>query len=310
MKRYISSLVILFVVTGSLVPVPVSASVRGIILRRVIQKAGCESAEHEAKRGAVKVMRHEIMHHSGTLVKKYGDDVIKVVKGPFGHDILKATAKHGDEVMKIAVQVSPKARGVLAERTAEMLVMVRRHGVVALEAEAKAPRAGGRLFNLFDRKAATKIAGEAPPSDIYKLVKAAEKTNSKYRREYIARGYKKEGRVFLDKLRPGHIVAGGFAVGIVDFFHGASAPLRAIAGRIEQDKDFAGSSVTKFVVAGAIVVALILIFVFPVFRKIKYLVVKVFRFAKYLVHKIIQLMRRVTAFAAEKFGLHLSFGAR
>ncbi|HOU56261.1 MAG TPA: hypothetical protein PLZ82_05025 [Smithellaceae bacterium] len=211
MKKYSVLLIIaLQIISTATVFGSVGGKITQEIIERTIQKAAKTSGREIVELGAQKQARETLER----LVKTHGDEVLKVVDDA-GLELLQSVPKYGDEVVEMAMKVSPKARRALARNIPEMLPLARRVGVEALELEAKTPGLSTRVFNVFGDDAAKIIAKDVPTEDIPKLLKYGEMADSEKTRKLLLETYKKGGKRFLDNIPPNLVMASGLTAAII-----------------------------------------------------------------------------------------------
>jgi hypothetical protein len=108
------------------------------------RKSGREIAEASAREAAERVLERSVVRFGGKALVAAGDG---------GLELIEATAKYGDDVMRFAVDASPAARRVLALSAEEILPLARRLGPEAIELEARAPGVTGKVFATFGEDA-------------------------------------------------------------------------------------------------------------------------------------------------------------
>lgn len=186
-------------------------------LELAMQKSGREAAKKTALEGAEQTLTRS--------AAKFGNKALSAA-GDGGLELIEATAKHGDDVMKFAVDASPAARRVLALNTDRLLPLARRVGSEALEIEAKAPGLAGDVFSVFGDDAGKIIARSVPSEDIPRLLKYAEKADSSAARKLLLESYQKEGKMIFERITPGQIVAGGLTASMLYGTHRSTDIIR------------------------------------------------------------------------------------
>jgi hypothetical protein len=242
-----------------LLALPVMGGVRskitGEIIEEVVERAARRSGRKAVDRMATKAANETLER----LVKTYGDDVLKVVDDA-GFELLESVPKHGDEIVKLATQASPKARRVFAQNIPELLPLVRRVGTEALELEAKSPGLSARVFRVFGDDAGKALARNVPAEDIPRLLRYAEKADSPGTRKALMEAYGKEGKRLFERIPPKLVLALGLSASMLYATHELTEPIRAIGDAIGTNSDVADTAVRQFA-AWATVGMLVLAFV-------------------------------------------------
>jgi hypothetical protein len=183
------------------------------------------------------------------LSAKYGDDVYKVVDDA-GFGLLKATSKHGDEVIEIAMKTTPEAAEFLGRNADEMLPHIRRFGVEYLEIEAKSPGMAAKAFAIFGDDAGKTLAKTIPAEDLPRFLKYASSADSPKAREALLQAYKKGGRGFLEKLSPKQIMAAGLSIGMITVAASGGVAVMDVADgvsdTVRESKDVASTFIRWF----------------------------------------------------------------
>ena len=157
-------------------------------------------------------------------VAKYGDKALAAV-GDGGLELIEATTRYGDDVMRLAVDASPAARRVLALNTEALLPLARRVGPDALELEAKAPGLAEKVFSTFGDNAGKIIAKQVPPDDIPRLLKYAEKADSQPTRDLLIKEYQSQGKTLFERIPAKLVLASGLTAAMLYATHNLTAPI-------------------------------------------------------------------------------------
>jgi hypothetical protein len=256
-RSFIVGAVAMLVTTGLASAAPgVSQLVREAV-EFAFKKSGREVAE-QASREAV-----EQSVEAG--VKKYGPRAAQAV-AEGGVELVEASAKYGDDVMRVAVEATPVARRVLALEPGRMLPLVREFGEEALEIEAKSPGLARRAFTTFGDDGARQIARQVPADDLPRLLKYAEQADTPETRRMLLETYKKEGPSIFQRIPPSLVLATGLSASMIYGTHRATAPLDATADAIRDNPDIARETANGFVWVFGIVAVLATLFVLSAFR--------------------------------------------
>ena len=230
MKKYSVLLIIaLQIISTATVFGSVGGKITQEIIERTIQKAAKTSGREIVELGAQKQARETLER----LVKTHGDEVLKVVDDA-GLELLQSVPKYGDEVVEMAMKVSPKARRALARNIPEMLPLARRVGVEALELEAKTPGLSTRVFNVFGDDAAKIIAKDVQKEDIPRLLKYGEMADSEKTRKLLLDAYKKEGKSLFERIPPKFVLASGLTATMLYGIIETTGPIGAIGDAINK----------------------------------------------------------------------------
>jgi hypothetical protein len=257
LRSFIVSVVAIPASTGSACAAPgVSQLVREAV-EFAFKKSGREVAE-QASREAV-----EQSVEAG--VKKYGPRAAQAV-AEGGVELVEATAKYGDDVMRVAVEATPAARRVLALEPGRMLPLVRELGEEALEIEAKSPGLARRAFTTFGDDGARQIARQVPADDLPRLLKYAEQADTPETRRLLLDAYKREGTSIFERIPASLVLATGLSASMIYGTHRATAPLDATADAIRDNPDIARDTANGFVWVFGIVAVLATVFVLSAFR--------------------------------------------
>ena len=217
--------------------------------REVVERATREAAEEAVEKG----------------VAKYGPRAAQAVADG-GMELLEASAKYGDDVMRVAVEASPAARRALALQPARMVPLVRELGEEALELEAKSPGLARRMFTSFGDDGARQIARRVPAEDMPRLLSYAEKADTPETRRLLLEAYKKEGPYIFQRIPASLVLATGLSASMIYATHRATAPLDATADAIRDNPDIARDTANGFIWVFGIVAILATTFVLSAFR--------------------------------------------
>jgi len=217
--------------------------------REVVERTSREAVEKSVEAG----------------VAKYGPRAAQAVADG-GVELVEATAKYGDDAMRVAVEASPAARRLLALEPGRMLPIVREFGEEAIEVEAKSPGLARRVFTTFGDDGARQIARDVPAEDLPRLLKYAEQADTPETRRLLVDAYKKEGSSIFERIPASLVLATGLSASMIYGTHRATAPLDATADAIRDNPDIARDTANGFVVVFGIVAVLATVFILAAFR--------------------------------------------
>jgi hypothetical protein len=217
--------------------------------REVVERVSREAAEEAVEKG----------------VAKYGPRAAQAVADG-GMELVEASARYGDDVMRVAVEASPAARRALALQPGQMLPLVREFGGEAIELEAKSPGLARRMFTSFGDDGARQIARQVPAEDMPRLLTYAEKADSPETRRLLLEAYKKEGPSIFERIPPKLVLATGLTGAILYGAHRTTAPLDAIGDAIRNDPALARDVSNGFLWIYGTVAILATVFILASFR--------------------------------------------
>lgn len=200
------------------------------VVERAAKHSGREALEATAKKAGGETLER--------LAKTFGDDAVRLADDA-GLEILEAVEKHGDEVAKIALQVTPPARRAFAMNADELLPLVKRYGPDVLELEAKSPGMAGKAFELFGEGAGREIAQRVPAQEIPRLVMYAEKAGDGQTRLLLFDTFKKEGQVLFERIPPKLVLAGGLTTAMLLGTQRVTQPAADLGAAIRENSDLA-----------------------------------------------------------------------
>ena len=159
---------------------PISLAMAFVLVVPDIAQAapGINAIAREAVELALRLSRREVTERASREVAekavekgiaKYGPRAAEAVADG-GMELLEASARYGDDVMRVAVEASPAARRALALQPGRMLPLVREFGEEAIELEAKSPGLARRMFSSFGNDGARQIARQVPADDMPRLL--------------------------------------------------------------------------------------------------------------------------------------------
>lgn len=253
------SLLMTLVVTTSGVASAVPGA--GTLVRDVvdiaIKKSGRELLEHASREAAEEVIEKG--------VAKYGPRAAQAVADG-GIELVEASAKYGEDVMRVAVEATPAARRALALDPGRILPLVREFGQEAIELETKAPGLAQRVFTNFGDDGARQIARTVPAEDVPRLLSYAERAGSPTVRRAILEAYKKEGPAFFARITPKMVVAIGASGALVYGTHRMTSPFAALAHWMRTNPDAARDMLRGLLWIMGTVAVLTTVFVLGSFR--------------------------------------------
>ncbi|MBU1357678.1 MAG: hypothetical protein KKC79_08140 [Gammaproteobacteria bacterium] len=167
------------------------------------------------------------------LAAVHGDRVLDVV-GHSGIEFLEAAGRYGDEFVQMALSASPSARRMLAINPGELMPLAREFGDAALEAEAKAPGLGRRMFEVFGKDEGARLAVEVPASDLPRLIAYGEKGTDVAARSALVVAYRKEGASLFKRIPPGRVLESGLTAAVLVRAVGSLSVYRAVADFIRE----------------------------------------------------------------------------
>jgi hypothetical protein len=232
-------------------------SARTVAVREAVELASRKSGREIAQVSAREATENALARSAAT----FGDKAL-VAAADGGLELIEATVKYGDDVMKYALEASPNARRVFALNAETLLPLARRVGPEALEVEAKAPGLAGKVFTSFGDDAGKVIAKSVPADDLPRLVTYAEKADSQATRELLLQTYQKEGKTLFERIPAKLVLAGGLTASMLYGTHRVTKPAVAIADAIKDDPA-AASDVAKYgirIVGLIVVIVVVLLF--------------------------------------------------
>jgi hypothetical protein len=217
--------------------------------REVVERASREAAEEAVEKG----------------VTKYGSRAAQAVADG-GMELVEASAKYGDDVMRVAVEASPAARRALALEPGRMLPLVREFGGEAIELEAKSPGLARRMFTSFGDDGARQIARQVPAEDMPRLLAYAEKADSAETRRLLLEAYAKQGPSIFERIPANLVLATGLTGAMLYGTHRVTSPVAAIGDAMRNDPTLARDVSNGFLWIYGTVAILATVFVLASFR--------------------------------------------
>ena len=231
MKSFLSRLVaslVLACVSGLAAAGP--ASVGAEALERAYRLAERTSGGRLVESGAARATSMGVLEG---LAKKNGEGVFQIV-GDAGLEFLRAAPRFGDDFVQLGFKASPAGRRALAMNADELMPLARDFGVAAIEAEAKAPRIGRRLFEIFGREEGARLAWEAPAADIPRLLRYGEKSAHEATRQALLKAYRQEGASLFERIPPKLVLNAGLSAAMIIEATGVFGTFQAIADFIRE----------------------------------------------------------------------------
>ena len=134
--------------------------------------------------------------------------------GRGGLGLTEAAARHGDDVMKMAVRV-PEAATVLAARAGKVLPLARGFGDDVLRIEARAPGLADDAARIFPSTGDLRRLAALPENELRGVISYASHASDPAVARALLAAVEKQGGSVLTKLKPGQILAGGLSMAMV-----------------------------------------------------------------------------------------------
>jgi len=131
-----------------------------------------------------------------------------------GLGLAEAAARHGDDVMKMAIRV-PEAAPVLAARAHEVLPLARKYGDDILRIEARAPGLAGDAVRVFPASGDLRRLAALPERELGEVLSYTSHAADPTAARTLLSAVEKQGGSFLAKLNPKQILAGGLSTAMV-----------------------------------------------------------------------------------------------
>ena len=212
------------------------AGVAGKIAKEVLEATVDRAAKKSGRTFGTPASRKAAAEEVEHLSEKHGGDVLKVIEDS-GLELLEATPKYRDELVQIATRLSPQARRALAMNAPELLPLVRRVGVEAIELEAKVPGQASNVFRIFGDDAGKTVAKVVRTEDLPRIIKYGEKADSDATRRLLLEQYEKEGGSLFERIPPRIVLAGGLTASMLYVAHRVTAPDQAKADVLRNNPD-------------------------------------------------------------------------
>ena len=213
---------------------PAHAGGRASLVREILDQASRRSGRELTEQAA----RESAEQAVASAVKRYGPRSADAIADG-GLELVEASTRYGDDVMRIAVEAGPAARRALALDAGNLVPLVRQLGPEALELEAKSPGLARQVFENFGPDAARQIARNMPAEDMPRLVAYANRADAPATRKALLEAYRNEGPTIFERIPPKLVLAGGLSAAMLYGTHRATAPAAAVGTRIAADPDLA-----------------------------------------------------------------------
>lgn len=211
-----------------------------VLVRETVERACLVSGREIAERGA----RESLEHATAAALRRQGPAAAQAIQHG-GLELLEATARHGDDVLKLAQAAGPAGQRALALEADRLVPLARQYGPAVLDLEARVPGLGGRVFTTFGTELAPAVAREAATEDIPRLLLAAGRADSPATRAMLWEGYKQGGSEFLKRIDWKVVMAVGASVAVIDAAHRTTAPFAAAADVMRENPELTAETVSK-----------------------------------------------------------------
>lgn len=210
-----------------------------VLVRETVERACVVSGQEAAERGA----RESLERATAAAVQRQGAAAARAIQHG-GLELLGATARHGDDVLKFAKAAAPAGQRALALEADRLLPLARQYGPAVLNLEARAPGLGGRVFTTFGEELGLAVARQAATKDLPRLLLAAGRTDSPATRAMLWEGYKQGGSEFLKRINWKVVMAVGVSVAVIDAAHRTTAPFDAAADVMRENPELTAATVS------------------------------------------------------------------
>ena len=148
------------------------------------------------------------------ITARHGDDVLPLVEHG-GLEVLEQGIRHGDDFWKLCRKV-PAASRSLALHSDELLPLAKRIGPEVLHLEAQVPGLSARFAREFGDEG-VRFVSRHSPQDVPRLLGYAAKADSPATKKFFFETYKnsKNPSVFLDALNWKNIMTGGLSAAAI-----------------------------------------------------------------------------------------------
>lgn len=244
----------MFCVHGVISFIAFAEPVVKVTVREVLELAARKSGREIVEKGAREVAEQTLER----CAEKFGNKTFDAAADG-GLELIEATTKYGDDVMRFAVEASPVARRVLALNAETLLPLARRVGPEALEVEAKTPGLATKVYADFGIDGGKTVAKSLPADDIPRLVEYAEKADSQDTRNILLQTYQKEGKKLFERIPPRSVLADGLTADMLSGTNRLTQPVAAISD-VTKDNPNSASDVAKYAIRiGALIVILLIV---------------------------------------------------
>lgn len=216
------------------------ASPLTMLARETIERACVVSGREIVERGT----RESLERAAAAAVAKQGPAAAQAIQHG-GLELLEATTRLGDDVLKLAKTAGPAGQRALALEADRLIPLARQYGPAVLDLEARAPGLGDRVFTTFGSELAPAVARDAATDDLPRLLLAAERADSPATRALLWQGYKQGGSEFLKRIDWKVVMAVGASVAVIDAAHRTTAPFAAAADVMRQNPELTAQTVGR-----------------------------------------------------------------
>lgn len=152
-----------------------------------------------------------------------------------GIGLAEAAARHGDEVMALAVRV-PESAPLLIHRSSELLPLAQRYGDNFLRLEARIPGLAGDAFKAYPHSQDIGRIMKLPPEQARAVVSYASHAQDPHAASALLKAVEKNGRSVLERLDPKQILAYGLSTAMVAAATGTSLTAGDTVARVVGDQ--------------------------------------------------------------------------
>jgi hypothetical protein len=231
------------------------------LAREAVEFAFTKSGREAAERASREAVEQSV--EAGVV--KYGPRAAQAVADG-GVELVEATARYGDDVLRVAVDATPAARRVLALEPSRMLPLAREFGEEAIEIEAKSPGLARRIFTVFGDDAGRQIGRQVRAEDLPRLLAYAEKADTPETRRILLEVYQKQGSSIFEKIPASLVLATGLSASMLYGTHRLTEPLDAAGDAIRGNPAIAGDWINGLLVIGGGIALLATVFILASFR--------------------------------------------
>ncbi len=247
---------VLTIVMLAALSTPALSGIATTASRKAVQESLELAARRSGRKLGDKAARKAAAGTLDRLARRYGDDVLKVVRDG-GLELVEAAPRYGDDVIEFGLKASPAARRALAMDVPGLLPLVRRAGVEVIELEARTPGLAARVFSVFGDDAGRMIAKSVPTEDIPRLLAYANKADTPATRELMLQAYKKEGKVFFERVPPQLVLLTGLSASMIYGTHRVTMPTAEMGKAIRRNEGMAETAIRQFFSWGALIIFLL-----------------------------------------------------
>ena len=222
-----------------LLPAAAAGSPLTVLVRETVERACVVSGREVAERGA----RESLERATAAAVRRQGPAAARAIQHG-GLELLEASARHGDDVLRLAKAAGPAGQRALALEADRLVPLARQYGPALLDLEGRAPGLGGRVFTTFGKEIAPAVARQAATEDLPRLLLAAGRADSPATRAMLWEGYRREGSEFLKRIDWKVVMAVGVSVAVIDAAHRTTAPFDAAADVMRENPELTAQTVS------------------------------------------------------------------